>query len=789
MSEQLPPVDPALRRQLSRRSAGPIPSGLLSNTVTWLDATSRPRRWRFAMPRTLAALGSVAVVALVVAALVIVPSIRQQPAAPLAGYPAQRALTTAELGKVLAGPELMGGTTLIASVRFDSEKKCDDYLTQYTARSWGVIDGLSPQVCVVFTTRPSRSEGVFAFHYDGRELELIAEIAPASDRLSFKVTDAWPIDGAFVVRGYLGALLSPTSCPARATWGAPLPINDCPYTAWLSDDPTAPFIEDKVAKGWNHGEDQLSLRGRARYVLGDVLGGFEKPVFGVYVVQKVVGPCSALPETDSRGCEGWRVLAKVPNLSLPAIPASPTPAPSAGTLTGYPADRALTTAELADLMSGPTLATNTTFVATVTIDAKIDVCPMNRAPTIGVIEGMPSQVCVMGQGVSDYLQTDKVSGTFVFQYWVPGYLGLLGEVAPASPSQLAFRADETWPTAGRYLVEGQLHRANVVGKDPAACPAQTPDPSGGVSCSQYWLGGDSDVSQWRFDVAIDATYQDPATGLGVFLVGNEPCVVDTTPNCHQLTVHARVADDPFAAIATPTPTQAPTSTAPTTPIPEPPATPLILPTTPAGAQPLGLWGQGNRPFTVAELPALYAADPNHLANRIVIVKGPVPAGFLCWSAGDADAGISPPPCHIGVEPSQIAADGHYWAVKVGPDGKLTVLGEIKTPGSGYFVEVPEASANPSLKDGDLNVVFGTLNLAGLDGCDSLPQPSGGCLGRSVLSGADLTGPSLPLTPGTYQSITGLPTQGMMYTGYFLIQFRSGGSTVLAMLSTVPPEAR
>jgi len=133
-----------------------------------------------------------------------------------------------------------------------------------------------------------------------------------------------------------------------------------------------------------------------------------------------------------------------------------------------PAERALTTAELARLMAGPALPANTTLVASVTIDARTDVCPMNSRPTIGVVEGMSSQVCVMGATLARSLPVRR-DGRLRLPVHRPGYLGLLGEITPASDSRLAFGAADGWPLAGKtFLVEGWL------GAYPISCRRTSP---------------------------------------------------------------------------------------------------------------------------------------------------------------------------------------------------------------------------------------------------------------------------------------------------------------------------
>ena len=799
MSEQLPPVEPVLRRQLTRRSAGTLPSGLLAQTLSRLDESPR-RRWAFRLPRTIVALGSVAAVAVLALALVFVPSIRNGPAAPPAGYPADRALTTAELNRVLTEQSLPVNTALVAEVTIDTHTTCPSF-----PDSVGVVADTNPTVCVADNRGVDYPVGTmtatWAFRYlDPTHLRIVGQVVAASSgRLSYGVADAWPTNGAFLVRGYLGALRSTVPCPVDTTTGVEMTGDDCPYTNWLSDEPTAPLIEDKAANGWLPDQDQLSLRGTARYVeVGDIRDvdsiSHDAPVRGVYVVQLITGPCYGLAPVDSRGCNAWRVLAIVPTLTLAATPTNRTNrtlAPSRPPLTGYPADRALTTAELAALMSGPALATNTTFAATVTIDVRNDVCPMDRAPTIGVIEGMPSQVCAMDQGAGLWqLKAMKLSGTYVFQYWAPGYLAVLAEVTAPAWDRLAFQPGEAWPTSGAYVVDAWIRSAHVVGNDPNACPGQSPDASGTVTCRTYWLSLE-DNSDWRFDVQLTGENVSFPEGPAFVLLSTGQCDPPAAPGatCSLVYIVARLDDDPFAAVATATGTPPPTGTPPAA-VPSP--TPPVLPTTPAGAQPLGLWGSGNRPFTVAELPQIWAADPNHLANRIVIVKGPVPSGISCTAT---ENGISTPgPCDPAVEMAQIAPEG-YWAVKVGSNGRLTIVGQLALPSDGGFSFTGGLdSATERLRDqGLVIVVDGWLSEVTYDSCAwAETPPPNGCR-ASKITGTAPADPSDLITPqvGAYQTFTGaapdVTVQGPPVRGLYLVLVDSPQhGTLLARLGTVQP---
>ena len=451
---------------------------------------------------------------------------------------------------------------------------------------------------------------------------------------------------------------------------------------------------------------------------------------------------------DNTGCGAWLVLAKVADISLPEPTAPPTA--TATPPAGYPAGRALTTAELASVMAGPALPTNTALVASVTIDAKTDVCPMDRYPTIGVIDGMGSQVCVMGAGVSAYLTTASETGTFAFRYLAPGILGLLGEITPASTSQLTFKASDAWPTVGStFLVDGWLYEINggngfprVSGSVQYACPANTPepagdplDPTGSDWCIYTWLGdlsagpsfpfgpGDARPVEAAGMVQIDAIPAATAVyGTYVVRTVSEQCPHASsgdTRNCGLIL--ARVADTlklaPSLAPAMPTPTAAP------------PATPVALPTGPLGTAPTGLMGSGNRPLTEGEFATLWAADPAHLAGRITIVKGPVPTGFECWSpAAPPAVPRRRPRCHID---GFIAQEG-YWAVRVGADGKLAIVGQVATTQDSFVFTLEQAVAVWSKPaQGNLLIVDAWLDWA--NDCDTPETIAAGSCGYSLLT--------------------------------------------------------
>jgi len=509
-------------------------------------------------------------------------------------------------------------------------------------------------------------------------------------------------------------------------------------------------------------------------------------------------------------------------LGLPALRSGP-----AGQYPGYPADRALTTAELAALMAGPALATNTAIVASVTIDANMDVCPMNRYPTVGVVEGMRSQVCVMGANVSAYLKTEKTSGTFAFRYIAPGYLGLLGQLSPAS-SRLAYHVADDWPTDGSaFLVQGYLGSTPVAcGNETASLSALDPlNPYGEDPCAWDWLSddgsaapvqsfatwapGSSPGAQPSVDLlvltghsrhveaggakAIEGTWGLDQLPYGAYTLEEEektfgvwvvkpvtgPCpgaAPYSSVGCAAWRVLALVRALPLEAMPWQT---GPLITVPATSAspsisPDVPATPLEsvspsitlpAPTASSSGAPMGLGGPGGRPLTIAEFQNAWATDPDHLAGRIVITKGPIPTGFTCSVAGSAEASASPGTCHLVVLDGLIAPEG-YWAVKVYADGKLGLVGEVKMPSGSFIYKVSELRVIGPPAIGDVVVMYGWLRRDGLGG--------------SSTGSADGL---VTVQPETWASIAG-PLATEPLEGFFLVQY-GNPATVFAALEQLP----
>jgi hypothetical protein len=293
-------------------------------------------------------------------------------------------------------------------------------------------------------------------------------------------------------------------------------------------------------------------------------------VRGVYVVRAVAGPCAGDPPTSSRACSSWRVLARVAEITIPrptAIPPAVTTRPLETPPPGYPVDRVLTTSELETVMTDPQPAPGTTLVASVTIDAAA-YCPANPDPTVGVIEGMSSQVCVAGNG----LTMPKVTGIFALRYLSPGVLMNLGEITPASPSRVAFHPAQGWPweiTGYRYFLVGGYLVHDSGGWSIVDSPEE-PAPPGGLTWQRVEL-----------DAAAGIDAADPSQ-YGVYVVAAEWGAVPASsmgPQGDGITFHvlARLTYLALPASPIPEPAATPVIQPPVTVPPVPPATPVAEP--------------------------------------------------------------------------------------------------------------------------------------------------------------------------------------------------------------------
>lgn len=531
-----------------------------------------------------------------------------------------------------------------------------------------------------------------------------------------------------------------------------------------------------------------------------------------------------------RGGDGWpRLIWRVPRLAVaglgialvailavaiafPAFHSGPAASP-----TRYPADRALTTAELAAVMAGPDLATNTALVAAVTIDARNDVCPMNRYPTVGVVEGMASQVCVMGGNLAARLQVPKATGTFAFRYLGPGYLGLLGEITPA-PSTFPHTVTDKWPLAGKtFLVTGWLGAIGPPAGVAVSC-ADAPtagdvlSPGGGDCPFTNWLSDDPAapsieskvVSGWQstddtLALRGRARYVDaggarvidsidhatPTYGTYVVRSTTEQCpgaAPQDSRGCAAWLVLARVADlslpAPSPEAITPSPTAGPSAA--------PPETPVAVPSGVLSPAPLGLLGSGNRPLTQVELGILMASDPNHLVGRVAVLQAPISSGMGCGPETPAPSSSSLAGCPMLLD---LARSTGIWAVRIGADGLFDFLGQVSLPEGGLIFPVEHVSAT-SLQTGDLMILDGWLLEYMPTACDlgATPLPSAcGPFSAIESTASDNSPASFYVQQGGYREITGVGAMGPPARGLYLVRVNNGdGGTLIARLEVAAP---
>ncbi|HEX7613363.1 MAG TPA: hypothetical protein VF371_11380, partial [Candidatus Limnocylindrales bacterium] len=453
-----------------------------------------------------------------------------------------------------------------------------------------------------------------------------------------------------------------------------------------------------------------------------------------------------------------------PTQTAPTATVPTATVPTATAPTGYPVDRALTTAELAAVMAGPALATNTTLVAAVTIDsseAGTPGCPMTGNPTIGPVRGMRTLVCVSGGRTTPA----RIPGIFAFRYLGPGALDLLGEITPASSSRPVFGATG-WPWSlngwDTFLVGGYLIREPTGWRIADTLNGPTPSTNTFLTVQVDTAAGidSTDPSQYGVFVVTAVTVSVPASSMG--------------PQGDGIVFHvvAKVADISVpgaAASPSPSPRENPAG---------PPATPLAPALT-------GVIGTGNQPLTADELETLMVAQPDHLAGRIVIAKSPIPTQISCQS--DANGGG----CAVNTKP--LAQTG-IWALSIGAEGALRLVGQITTPmAGGYLFALDAVNASASLKAGDLVVVDGWL-VEHVVTCDygATPLPAGcGPFSEIASMATDNSPASVFVQQGAFEEFTGSAgdwtVDGPPVHGLYLIRLQSVlGGTLLARLEAPTP---
>jgi hypothetical protein len=655
MNGELPPIDPDLRVQLARRAAGRLPEGTLAEVYRALDAVPAPRvhapwlrpSWR--SPRLLGAGMGLVLVAALLAVAVVVPAMHHGPAATPAGYPADRALTTAELAAVLAGPPLATNTTLVASVTIDVRM---DICPMNRYPTVGLIEGMGSQVCVMGYRLEdrlslSKAHGTYAFRYLGPGyLGLLGEVTPRSgSRVAFDVTDDWPLAGkAFLVDGWLGADGLAVDCLGITNPGDVLypEFGDCGFVNWLSIEASAPLIDPaRLTAAPGQTPDTLALRGQARAVMAGgmrLIDGIDHaaPIHGVFVVRADTTGCpNALP-IDSRGCSEWHVLAKVSDLPSPAATPSPTagetpseqsPAtpvkgtPSPGSSlpiasTGLigPGDQALTPAELTRLIAGDPEHLAGRYV----IDSRV------------TCDGIDCK------GVAPQALADKIEPD--------GSIGLEGPLSLRPDGSLVWTASDALASKDIFIY---IVDAWLTGTSQDSC-----DVAGQPCYEVSWLG--SAAGDGRINVQLGAYHEFGAGAVGggvpihgLFLVektSDKACGSAPLASIGQCSAHATI----FARLESVSTTVAPGPTA------EPTRSSLLTPA--------GLIGKGNKPLSAAEYQALVKSAPADMAGRTAFVSG--------------DGTYGP--------------DGTYWAVTSDARGFTTTLGQVRVPKTGYTYTLPAA---------------------------------------------------------------------------------------------------
>jgi hypothetical protein len=495
MNGELGPIDPGIREQLTRRSAGSVPVDLEAAITRALDVAPAPRvpsRWPRVAWRTPRFAGAGIGLALVVILAIGIagPALQTSAPASFPGYPVERALTTAELASLLAEPDLAPNTAVVASVTIESRH---DVCPMNSRMTFGIIQGIEPQACVVGAigvgVENQTGSGTFAFRILSRGvvmltettpsdvLGLLGEITPASNsRLAFHVAEEWPLAGkTFLVEGWLGQVKLAIYCLPAQSGGDVLAPNgsSCGNSDWLGANATAPAIEAEYGSGSitpTPSPDPLSLRGNARHVEAGGMRLIDSvdpgaPVHGTFVVRSVTEGCPGDPPTSSRGCPAWRVLAKVPDISAPVPTATrtaiPSPTSTAPAVPMWdPSQRALTTAELGQTVDSGKLAKYQIVVADATVSpAPTGACAAADTLNVGgfgmaiagEVAGLDPPVCVYTD------ENDKIpatTGGLVLSSIGPRRLGYMGSLTAAA-GRLAFKAAEDWPR-GFFLVDAWL---------------------------------------------------------------------------------------------------------------------------------------------------------------------------------------------------------------------------------------------------------------------------------------------------------------------------------------------
>jgi hypothetical protein len=685
------------------------------------------------------------------------------PQAPTA-YPTDRALTTAELGRLLDAGSLKQYDTVLVDAQVTSGEPGACQKPIWDLGFAGFIAGMNPQACVYAIPGVTIKPGHLLLRVlAGGTLGYMLTVRDGPSALAYGATDVWP-QGSFVVHGWLDTDTrdcgKPAAEPSMIGYGLFSDGRVMCYAALTATafDPTKVVYTGPTPAGpprLQVGEWDLPADGRAV----DPGSLFSMPntnpvdgsIEGTYVVE-ANRHCSEYGD-----CLDFSVLARLADVTpppapvaTPAPPATPTAAaPSSSTLAGYPADRPMTADELGGFL-GTDGVKDRVVVAQVTL-GKANCPAVGSYVPMGNVVGLES-VCVVGIGDGAPEHSPSAStGTFAFRVLDAQTLGFMGNVQAASLGGLSFTSADAWPDGPTILVTGWLATQSGVRFCPAILVSDPLDP-GAVDCGGAWIVG-TPLAEPLSDTSTPppsanprpilvpaytaADWAEASSGQATFLVRGQ----------RVLAVVARVTLP--AAEATPTPT----------PTPAPPASSV------------GLWGSGDRPLTVAELYDAYRA--NQLAGRSVVTKGPVPDRPECFGVV--------PPANCGT----IAGEG-YWVVKFDSSGSPAIVGELSTPNDQFVVSVGDN--NVSTPVDEYRVVDGWLEYGPGDGCDVMPRPTSGvvCLDSHLTAMPGATAFWEIVQTGAYRTFGSTDVSAGPIHGIWLVHVCTtcGRDEILARLETV-----
>ncbi|HEY1167960.1 MAG TPA: hypothetical protein VGE81_03110 [Candidatus Limnocylindrales bacterium] len=744
---------------------------------------------------------------------------------------AQHPLTTAELGAVEDTGILYLYDTIVADVKVQQAPAgaCSEPtgIVGFAPGVVGVVTGLDPPVCLYAATGTTAADGILVLRSLGpRQLGYMATVTPAANRLAYGATDQWP-DGFFLVQGWLDTDANACGASGMPAFGGPQPLSpgyDAMCHAAISSSAVtrlSAIAPASATAGSSHGIAETPAIGTTSAPAGseaavptypvppdgravDAAPYFEftstegsaafpgyRPtsgsVSGVFLVGKVE-TCMLLDPAD---CETWSVLAKIRPLTIPSVPtAAPTTAqPPATPVIGgsYPADRPLTTDQLARSMAAG-IAKDQVVVAQVTF-ATMNGCPgLGSYQSIGLLAS--TSLCVVGidDGDPNHSPVDPsqspvgASGVYAFRVLNSTTLGFMATV------DSYVNAGDSWPAGKTIVVTGWVDSLGGIYSCPMQ-PAVSPEPldpgTEVFDCGpQLWLYPE------QFPVPLASEPPASAGGHPVMAPDYPDGGLEALTASRQTYLVRDVTTDRVSANSPPDRHSGWQIMDGVDPLTVPPAPAATATPTPALS---GIIGSGERPLTEAEFAADWAAAQDRLTGRIAIIKGPVPVGFQCTfgpSMGDAiDA-----TCHGTPLDGTIAPEG-YWAVKVGADGRLSIVGELATPQSGFVFTLAQAqSAN--IEAGRVLIVDAWLDWA--NDCDVLPtQPNSAPCEYSLLTPQQVTWMHMR-TLFPYDTVRPLWfVQGDAYTafgagnhvtaahGLYLVTVPSSGdATILARLEPI-----